>query len=244
MMRRRGTRRTWSVVILLATLALATAPSVSAVGGKEQPIEFDKAKILIELNATAEDAGIQMLLDAEGWERVQVFTPDGGKLIGIRARGSVGDVGMTELFFESAEPSLADLPLADLLEMFPEGEYRVEGRTVEGQDLIGTAVLSHDIPAGPHVVAPAEGGVADPSNTVIDWDPVTEPAGIQIAAYQVIVELEEPLRVFSVDLPASVTAVTVAPEFLMPGTDYKFEVLAISAGGNQTITESTFTTAP
>lgn len=51
------------------------------------------------------------------------------------------------------------------------------------------------------------------------WDPVVELAGIEIARYQVIVELPEPLRVFSVDLPASVTAVTVPPEFLGPGTE-------------------------
>jgi hypothetical protein len=32
-------------------------------------------------------------------------------------------------------------------------------------------------------------------------------------------------------------SVTVRPEFLEPGAEYKFEVLAIEAGGNQTITE-------
>jgi hypothetical protein len=39
-----------------------------------------------------------------------------------------------------------------------------------------------------------------------------------------------------VKLP-NVTKVTVPPEFLEPNTDYKFEVLAIEAGGNQSITE-------
>jgi hypothetical protein len=74
---------------------------------------------------------------------------------------------------------------------------------------------------------------------------VVRPAGIEIGGYQVIVELPEPLRVFSVDLPASVTSVTVPPEFLRPGAEYKFEVLAIARGGgrNQTITESSFTTS-
>jgi hypothetical protein len=56
--------------------------------------------------------------------------------------------------------------------------------------------------------------------------------------------LEKPLRVFSVDLPATVTAVTVPAEFLEPGTGYKFEVLAVAKNRNQTITESTFSTAP
>jgi hypothetical protein len=112
--------------------------------------------------------------------------------------------------------------------------------------MIGTARLTHDIPAGPTVVAPEEGAVTQEDDTLIDWEPVVSPVGIDISGYQVIVELPEPLRVFSVDLPASVTSVTVPPEFLKPGMKYKFEVLAIAKGGgrNQTITESTFGTAP
>ncbi len=46
-----------------------------------------------------------------------------------------------------------------------------------------------------------------------------------------------------VDVPASVTSVTVPPEFLEPDTEYDFEVLAIEESGNQTISESSFTTA-
>lgn len=139
-----------------AVLALAV-PFVASANGGGKPIKFSEAKILIELNATAQDAGIQMLLDGEGWERATVYSPDGKKVMNIRARGGVGDIGVTELFFESAEPSLADLPLADLLEMFPEGKYRIVGVTVDGKDMVGTAVLSHDIPGGPHVVAPRAG---------------------------------------------------------------------------------------
>jgi hypothetical protein len=95
------------------------------------------------------------------------------------------------------------------------------------------------------VVAPEEGALTQVDDTHIDWEPVVKPAGIEIAGYQVIVELPEPLRVFSVDLPPSVTSVTVPPEFLRPDTEYKFEILAIARGGgrNQTITESSFTTA-
>ena len=47
----------------------------------------------------------------------------------VRATSSVGRIGVTELFFESAETSLEDLPLKDLLRMFPEGRYRLVGET-------------------------------------------------------------------------------------------------------------------
>ena len=39
------------------------------------PLEFDVAQIRIEKNATARDAGIQMLLDTEDWKRVAIYLP-------------------------------------------------------------------------------------------------------------------------------------------------------------------------
>ena len=78
---------------------------------------------------------------------------------------------------------------------------------------------------------------------MVEWTPVTTPAGIDIAGYQVLVVQEEPvLRVFSADLPATATRLSVPAEFLQPRTEYKVEVLAIEAGGNQTLTELTFRT--
>jgi hypothetical protein len=54
--------------------------------------------------------------------------------------------------------------------------------------------------------------------------------------YQVVVERvkPKPLRVFSVNLPSTVTQVTVSPEFIETNAEYTFEVLAIEASGNQT----------
>lgn len=239
-------QRRWAVAGLGAALALATTPSAASSGDRRAPLEFDLAQIRIEKNATARDAGIQMLLDAEDWKRVAIYLPHGGpRIMQVRASSSVGRIGVTELFFESAEPSLEDLPLRDLLRMFPEGRYRLVGETTDGRGMIGTARLTHDIPAGPTVVTPEAGAVTQVDDTVIDWEPVVKPVDIEIAGYQVIVELPEPLRVFSADLPASVTSLTVPAEFLKPGTEYKFEILAIAKGGgrNQTITESSFTTA-
>jgi Fibronectin type III domain len=236
-------RRAWIGGVVAAVALTAATPLAWADQQTARTIRFSRAKILFELNATAQDAGTQALLDGEGWDNVEVFSPDGDLLLQIEADGSVGDIGVTELFFESVEPSLADLPLDEQQAMFPEGRYRFVGTTVEEQRLVGAATLSHDIPAKAKVVSPAEGAFVDVDNTVIAWEPVTEPAGIEIAGYQVIVELEDPLRVFSVDLPASDTSVTVPAEFLEPGTDYKFEVLVVADNANQTIHEGTFSTA-
>jgi hypothetical protein len=46
--------------------------------------------------------------------------------------------------------------------------------------------------------------------------------------------------VFQADLPASVNSVTIPPEYLEPGTDYKIEIQSIEKSGNQTISELPF----
>jgi hypothetical protein len=240
MMRR---TRILSVGMLALVTLLVTASNLWA-------IPFSDRKIIIEVNATAGDGGIQIFVDAEGWNRLQIADPNRTVIFEVTGSGSVGVTGVTELFFESAEPSFEDLPLDQLLARFPAGNYTFSGTTVDGRQLSGKATLKHNIPAGPIVVSPEEGESVDPqSPVVIDWEPVTEPfpgtdLPVTITGYQVIVERVRPapLLVFSVFLPATVTSVTVPPEFLEAGADYIFEVLAIEASGNQTITESSFET--
>lgn len=239
------TRHILPVFILIVAALLAAAPNTWA-------IPFSITKIIIEVNASAGDAGIQISVDAGGWERLLVFDPDGQKIFDVRGSGSVGKQGVTELFFESAEPSFEEQTLEELFARFPEGNYTFRGTTVDGKTLNGRARLRHNIPAGPEIVFPAEGEALDPDEpVVISWEPVTDPfpdtdLAVDTVGYQVIVERvkPQPLLVYSVTLPASVTEVTVSPEFLEANADYNFEVLAIEASGNQTITEGFFVTTP
>jgi len=117
----------------------------------------------------------------------------------------------------------------------------------------GTATLSHTIPAGPVIKTPAQGAeVRANVDLVIAWNPVTTSVtggSVTITHYELIVEREDQpehagfgSETFDVHVPASVTSLRVPHEFLQPGTDYKFEVLAIDGGGAQTITQSTFST--
>jgi len=62
---------------------------------------------------------------------------------------------------------------------------------------------------------------------------VTEPAGVEIVTYQVIVNQGD--RELSMYLPPDVTSVTTPGEFLVPGTETGGEVLARDQSGNQTI---------
>lgn len=231
---------------LAAILALAMGASAPAVWAAPRPAEaripLSDARIIVELNATDQDAGIQMFLDGEAWRSMKIFDPKGRKLVDVFSKGTVGALGLTELFFESEEPSLDELPLDEFLALFPEGQYIFVGETVDGEKISGRARFTHAIPEGPEIIAPTEGAVVDPANTVISWQPVADPPGSEIVGYQVIVEREDPLRVFSATLPATATSVTVPAQFLEPDTEYKFEVLAIETGGNQTISERPFRT--
>lgn len=208
-------------------------------------ISFDEAKLFIEINDTDGDSGIQMKLDAEGWEFVDIVDPSGDQIFHVEGGGSVMQTGLTELFFESAEPGFDVLPLDEFLARFPEGTYRFEGETTEGDTLTGEATLTHNLPDAPVLVSPEQDSVQDPTDTVVEWEAVPDPEESTIVNYQVIVEQEVPtLRVLEAMLPATATTLTVPPEFLSADTEYKFEVLAIEAGGNQTLSEASFRTVP
>src|SRR3989337_2903972 len=227
-------------IFLLAVAALVVGVAAPEAWAKP----FSAAKMIFEVNDTDEDAGIQVCVDGKPWKVVKIFNPDNEQIFKVLGTGNLGMFGLTELFSESNEPPFEEVPLAEVLAMFPAGKYRFEGTTVEGASLKSTATLSHVIPCGPEIVS----SETLPFNMArIEWnavinrlDPATEEWGgstdLEIVGYQVIVDT------FQVTLPASATSVTVPPEFLEPNTVYLFEVLAIEASGNQTITEGSFMT--
>jgi hypothetical protein len=225
-------------VVLAAVVAL-----ISGAAAREGPAHaqstFAEARIFIEYNASDNDLGFHVSLDGEDWQRLKIVSPNGRTIFEVEGKGPYRNLGLTELFFEGAEPSLDDVPLDVLLALFPEGNYKFIGVTVEGARLESTARLTHAIPAGPEVSA-----TVDDHTVTIRWKPVTGPPGgfpdepVNVVGYQVIVGS------FQVTLPASSRKVTVPREFvkaLEPG-EHGFEVLAIEAGGNQTITAGSFET--
>jgi hypothetical protein len=224
-----------TVSLPLAGIAVARSDGGDAPAAK--PVRLADATMIVEVNATDGDAGLQVFLDGEPWRSMRVSSPSGRRILDVATRGRVRRYGLTELFSESSEPPFERFPLRRFKRLFPEGRYRFAGRTIEGTRLVGSARLSHDIPDGPEITAPAAGATVARDKLVAAWKPVPERGGIDVTGYRAIVEREDPLRVFSADLPASITSVTIPPEYLEPATDYKLEVQAIEASGNQTITE-------
>jgi hypothetical protein len=247
--------------LALFLAAVVVFSLATAAPGRGEDIPLEEAEIFLELNHTDGDLGIHGLVDGEAWRKLDIKSPNGRKILTVRAKGRLRRHGLTEVFFESEEPSFDELPPEEFLERFPEGEYKFVGRTVEGDKLEGTATLTHLLPAPPaNILISGEAAaencdaevlpvVSDP--VIIEWAPVTlshpdigtptsSPA-IEIVGYQVVVEREEPtLLVFSVDLPPGATSVEVPPEFIATGTEFKLEILVREASGNQTAVETCF----
>ena len=227
---------TFSLAALVALIVGATSPETWAAKKK---LELEISRIYWEYNSSANDLGVHVSLDGEDWRKLKIINPAGRTIFEVEGRGPYRLLGLTELFFEGAEPNLDDFPLENLLARFPEGTYRFTGRTVDGDVIAGTGQFTHAIPAGPTNVVAALNG----NSLVISWNPVTGPPDgfpnlpITVVGYQVIVGS------FQVTLPASSRKVTVPPEFIasLPSGEVLFEVLAIEASGNQTLTEGSFT---
>jgi hypothetical protein len=224
----RNTRR-W-ILLLGAMVALGFGDVVRA---DPNEVELEVAQMFLEFNSTDDDLGVQVFLDADGWKKMQIFDPDGDEIATFKAQGRLENVGgLTELRFESAEPSPDEV-----LGEFPEGDYEFKGKTVDGGNLVGVATLSHDLPDAP-VYSPSDGEEVEIDDAVVEWE---EDEGV--VAWEVIVENEDLGVELSVRLAADVTELKIPPSFLRPETEYDLEVLAIAANGNKTIAESTFVTA-
>jgi len=253
-------RRLLALLILSVVPALAAACSANGApdgnadaGGDAIPLK--EAKLNIEHNATDNDTGFQGAIDSEGWKHLDVRGPDGA-VLRLEGRGKLGELGLTELFFESVEPANADVPLEELLATLPEGDYTIAGEAMEngesGGTTSGTALLTHDIPAGPELLSPAAGEVVPTTGVVASWGPVTKTItgeDVNIIAYQLIIERDEdpPEHMIgkiglSMYLPASVTSIAIPDGFLEAGTTYVWEVLAIEESGNQTLSSGEFET--
>jgi hypothetical protein len=224
-------------LLALGGMALGRGQASNAAG---QPVRLAAATLIIEVNGTDGDAGLQFFLDGEPWNSMTISDPSGKVVVDVDAEGRLKDWGLTELFSESNEPPFSEVPFAEFKARFPEGRYTFVGETIEGEKLVGTARLSHDIPVEPEITSPADGATVDRDGVVARWTPAVQPAGIEIVGYRVIVTREDPLRVYQVELPAAATEVPIPAAFLQSGTEYELEIQAIDESGNWTFATSFF----
>jgi hypothetical protein len=245
-----------ALLLLMAGMGIGTA--FAEYDDDEFEIPFDEAEIYFELNNTDGDLGIHSLIDGEPWKHLAIEDPRGRKMLNIFVQGRLRRQGLTEIFFESAEPTFDELPPRRFFRRFPEGEYEIEGRTLYGQEMESVAELTHLLPAPPTNVAVnnlavSEDCEADPgpevlSPVTVTWDPVThshpelgitdEP--IEVVLYQVVVEQLDLEVTTTMELPPDVTQVELPLSFTQLGGDFKIEIIVREESGNQTAMESCF----
>lgn len=210
-------------------LEAADAEDADATG---ETVPFADAQLFFELNSTDNDLGLQLFLDTDdGWKRVRVLDPSRNDVIEFETAGKLSRLGLTELRFESSEPSPQEV-----LALFPPGQYRFRGRTVEDEQLASNATLSHDFPPAP-TITPSNGEVVDPRDLVVTW---TAPEAERV---EIIIEQDELEDVFDVIFSGETRRLRIPRQFLKPGLEYKIEILSIAENGNRVIAEGTFVTA-
>jgi hypothetical protein len=218
------------------------------------------AKLIIEYNATDNDLGVHGAFDDQGWSELCVFDPHGRPIAAVDPLSQLNDLTMAGIFFESREPPGEEFSMPDLKAAFPEGRYRVQGKSFDGTTLIGRAWFTHDVPAPPTITSPEiaedpKGAAQNPvsvNDLEVGWDQVTETVDgrpVVITGYEVIItkEVKDDPHGFSrptdnVHVSASVNRLSVPAEFLESNTVYELEVLALEKSGNQTISVGFFKT--
>jgi hypothetical protein len=240
--------------VALVTLALAAGASPWTPGtGAQRPLRFSVAELFFELNDTDGDLGLHAEIDGEPWTHLEIEGPRDIELLNIVSRGALRRQGLTQLGFESAEPSFDELAPDDFFRRFPEGRYEVEGRAQDGGEIHSRAVLSHVLAAPPGNILVSgeraaescdEEDLPNPSPPLfIDWDPVTtshpeigKSGKLEISRYQLFVEAEGVN--FGIDLPPDVTEFEVPTGVTKLASEFKFEIIVRTTTGNNTAVES------
>jgi hypothetical protein len=264
-------RAMWLVGGALAAAVLATAAAVPGFSAEDpatsggpgvcrndassrgKTTKIATAKLIIEYNATDNDLGVHGAFDDQGWSELCVFDPHGRPIAAVDPLSQLNDLTMAGIFFESREPPGEEFSMADLKAAFPEGRYRVQGKSFDGTTLTGRAWFTHDVPAPPTITSPEiaedpKGAAQNPvsvNDLKVGWDQVTE----TVDGYEVIITKEVKADphgfsrpTYDVHVPASVNWLSVPAEFLESNTVYELEVLALEESGNQTISVGFFKT--
>lgn len=217
-------------------LSFAPSPRTAPPGG----LEFDRAKLILEANATDGDAEIVLDLKADfDIVRLELAGPacsgdgDGRRVLELHSNKDLR-LGLSQILVETGEPSLAAV-----LAAFPAGSYELSGRTLEGRRFETQLELTHALPRAPEILFPADGDENIPvEGLVIQWS-------LDHAVSSWLVELEReddlPGKIVAI-LPGETSLFAVPAGFLQSGVEYQVGVRASSAQGNVSVSELVFVT--
>ncbi|MEY8689860.1 MAG: hypothetical protein AB9M53_08280 [Leptothrix sp. (in: b-proteobacteria)] len=219
-----------SLKVLSVMLAVSGWHAIALADGS-----FEVAKVVLERNVTDKDseARIEAIGAGAALASLKVVAPDGRTVVDYKATDS--KLGMRHFTFESPEPNDSAAVQVD----FPVGAYVFTGTTVTGEQLQGSAMLTHAFPAAATLLRP----LADARNVStrglrVVWKPVKG-----AAAQNVVIEDEASGREVNAKLSGAASSFVVPDGFLQPGIEYKVAVGTIAQDGNSSYVEAAFTTA-
>lgn len=241
-----------SLLALPLALGSLAAPRAAHQEPASQP--FAVAELFVELNDTDHDLGLHAAVDGGTWTSLEVEGPHERLLLSIASRGRLRSQGLTQLAFESAEPTFDELDPKDFFRRFPEGIYEIDGVSQSGGAFESRVRFSHVLAAPVRAtvsgLAAAESCDAATlpevvSPVLIDWDPVTtshpevgKTGPVTISRYQFFIQQGD--TKLSLDLPPSATEFEVPASITAAGGQFKFEIIARTTTGNNTAMESCF----
>jgi hypothetical protein len=226
--------RTFVQALMIASLASAASGPTDA--ADPEPASFPLASVHFEQNATDGDVEVVFEVKAakDGLAELTVVSPTGRKVVDFKAPDAA-TLGIRQFRFESPEPEDARA----LKAAYPEGIYEFSGKTASGAAFAGRSMLSHRLPATVTFLEPAAAATNIPIKDVrLSWTAV-----LGAAAYDIGLKQSELKSNFTALVPGSANSVGVPDGFLAPGKKYKMSIGAVSAEGNISYVETSFTTA-
>ncbi len=255
------------IPLAIGAIAVAMVARAGDVGGgdeeDEEELEFSEAQLYFELNDTDGDLGIHGKIDGDAWKSLAIENPLEREVLNVWVRANLRRQGLTEIFFESAEPRFDELPPSKFFQRFPQGTYEIEGITLDGRELDGEVELSHVMagpPSGVMVNDQVSAVNCDAALPVVSepitlsWDAVTQShptigtpgVAVEVEQYELVAEIERDGQtpdtlVFSARLPADVTSFELPEDFTgLADGEMKFEIITRLDNGNQTAVESCY----
>ncbi len=217
-----------SAACLFATFATEAGSSHAA-----RKAELD-VEMFYQFSATDEDAEVTIGIESPDHpiDSLVILAPGGRVVATVR---SWDDLGLAEVELESAEPSETEVQAA-----YPEGRYRLLGRSVDGSSLHGRAVISHDVVGAPDFFnfSPCGDEVDARSSVTIAWNSVPGAEG----GYEIIIEQDDTGANLRISQGADRTSFVIPEGFLAAGLEYEIEMKSVTALGNKTSASCEFST--
>ena len=197
--------------------------------------QFTEATIRFEQNVTDQD--VEVVIEAkggvEGLVKLSVVAPNGNNIVNV-AVPDTNSLGLRHFNFESPEPK----DIKGLKAAYPEGEYTFSGITSSGGKLNAKATLNHVLAEPASVLRPkADAEQVSVKDLEIAWSPVKNAAAYIVSIEQVDSDIN-----FTAKLPGSATRLLVPNGFLVSGREYNLGIGTVTAKGNITYAETSFTT--